>query len=185
MSRLLRLASSSSTRAKILDSFKVNYIQSGVNFNEELIEISKPRSYVYAVATNKLNAAVKEFGLDIPILVADTVVTDGIKILRKAKTKIEAKEILLQLSGSKISIITATILKSKKLEFIDVSTTNYTFNKFDTNDLNSYLESNLWQGKAGACMVEGFCKKYIKSVEGLESNAMGLPIEKIMPWLEF
>jgi len=39
-------------------------------------------------------------------------------------------------------------------------------------------------GKAGACMVEGFCKKYIVKSEGLESCAMGLSVEKILPFLD-
>jgi septum formation protein len=34
-------------------------------------------------------------------------------------------------------------------------------------------------------MVEGFCKPYIKSVNGFESTAMGLSIEKLLPFLEF
>jgi septum formation protein len=33
-------------------------------------------------------------------------------------------------------------------------------------------------------MVEGFCKKYIKEVRGLESTAMGLQVEKILSWIE-
>jgi len=33
-------------------------------------------------------------------------------------------------------------------------------------------------------MVEGFCKKYIKSVQGYESTAMGLSVEKLLPWLK-
>jgi hypothetical protein len=32
-------------------------------------------------------------------------------------------------------------------------------------------------------MVEGFCKKYIINVKGLESNAMGMQVEKLLPWL--
>ena len=50
-------------------------------------------------------------------------------------------------------------------------------------DLERYLESGLWQGKAGGCMVEGFCKKYIKSVDGYESTAMGLQVESLLPWI--
>jgi septum formation protein len=33
-------------------------------------------------------------------------------------------------------------------------------------------------------MVEGFCKQYIKSVDGFESTAMGLQVEVILPWFE-
>ena len=46
----------------------------------------------------------------------------------------------------------------------------------------NYLNSGECFGKAGAIMVEGFCKPYIKSVKGLESTAMGLSIEKLIPY---
>ena len=182
---MIRLCSMSPTRAKILDDFNIEYIQSPTDFNEELVKISNPKSFVYNVVKGKLDSALKLYNLDLPILVADTVVSANGKILRKAEDKADAKEILLEQSGNKISIITAAILKSEKLEFIDISATHYIFNTFDKADLEEYLDSNLWQGKAGACMVEGFCKKYIKEVIGLQSTAMGLQIEKIIPWLEF
>jgi len=182
---MVRLCSLSATRAKLLKSFNVEFIQSKIDFDEEQIKHSEPKSFVYSVVKGKLESALSLYTLDIPILVADTVVTVNGKILRKAKDVDDAKNILLEQSGNKISIITASILKSKKLEFIDISATHYNFNKFKEQDLQEYLDSNLWQGKAGACMVEGFCKKYIKSVDGLESNAMGLPVEKIIPWIDF
>lgn len=50
--------------------------------------------------------------------------------------------------------------------------------------LGIYLESGLWKGKAGGCMVEGFCKKYIKSIDGYESRAMGLQAEVLLPWIK-
>ncbi|MCK4442199.1 MAG: Maf family protein, partial [Sulfurovaceae bacterium] len=46
------------------------------------------------------------------------------------------------------------------------------------------LDSGLWDGKAGGCMVEGFCKKYIQKVEGYESTAMGLQVERLIGWLK-
>ena len=61
--------------------------------------------------------------------------------------------------------------------------TDYVFDKFDEDDLNSYPDSGEWKGKAGACMVEGFCKKYIKEIRGLESCARGLQIEKLLPFI--
>jgi len=56
--------------------------------------------------------------------------------------------------------------------------------KFTDMYLEAYLDSNEWMGKAGACMVEGFCKKYIKEVRGLESTAMGLGIEQLLPFIK-
>jgi septum formation protein len=69
------------------------------------------------------------------------------------------------------------------MSLVDISATHYKFAKFNEDDLESYLQSRLWQGKAGACMVEGFCKPYIKEVIGYESCAMGLSVEVLRPWI--
>ena len=74
-------------------------------------------------------------------------------------------------------------LKSKSFYLVDVSATYYKFSSFNIDDLEEYLESGEWRGKAGGCMVEGFCKKYIESVRGYESTAMGLQVEKLSRWL--
>ena len=182
---MLKLCSSSETRAKLLDSFNIKYKQVGVEFDEESIKESNPKSFVYSVVRGKLDSAISSFGTDTPLLVADTVIEVGGEIVRKAKTQLEAKELLLKQSGNEISIITATALKKEGFLFLDISSTKYLFNTFEMDDLNRYLDSGEWDGKAGACMVEGFCKKYIKEVVGLESTAMGLPVEKVLPWLEF
>jgi septum formation protein len=182
---MIRLCSASESRASLLDAFGVEYIQSAVNFDEESVREKSPKSFVYSVVKGKLQKALEEFSLDTPILVADTVIEANGEILRKAKSVEDAREILLKQSGNKTSIISAVIYKSKSLEFIDISDTKYQFADFESDDLENYLASGEWQGKAGACMVEGFCKKYIKSVVGLESNAMGLQVEKLLPWLNF
>jgi len=117
---------------------------------------------------------------DEDIVTADTVVTDGVEILRKAKNKEDAKRILLKQSGKKIKIITSMWVFYKKRVFSRLDETIYKFREFDLNDLEDYLESEEWVGKAGACMVEGFCKKYIINVSGYESTAMGLCVEELL-----
>ncbi|NOR57809.1 MAG: septum formation inhibitor Maf, partial [Sulfurimonas sp.] len=72
------------------------------------------------------------------------------------------------------SIVTCMIYHSKEKKIIDISQTDYMFYEFDLDDLENYLAGGEWRGKAGACMVEGFCKPYIKEVRGFESTAMGL-----------
>jgi len=75
------------------------------------------------------------------------------------------------------------IYQSKTMKIVDISTTEYLFDAFDLDDIEAYIASGEWRGKAGACMVEGFCKKYIKSVKGHESTAMGLNTELLRRFL--
>lgn len=180
----IRLCSQSESRAKILQDASLAFVQSPVDYDEEQIVAHSPKDFVYQATTGKYQAALQAFDYrEMPLLVCDTVVTAGGKILRKAKSQQEAREILRTQSGSVTSIITCMIYKSEKLELLDISSTDYLFETFDTDDLESYLASGEWQGKAGGCMVEGFCKPYIKEVKGYESCAMGLSVEVLKTFI--
>ena len=174
----IRLCSSSQTRAMLLKEAGIDFIQESVDFDEESIVASSPKNFVYQATLGKYETNLKAFGYeDYPLLVADTVVTSQGQILRKAKCKDDARNILMTQSGNITSIITCMIYQSLKKKIIDISQTDYLFAEFDQKDLERYLESGEWRGKAGACMVEGFCKPYIKEVRGFESTAMGLCVE--------
>ncbi len=178
---MIRLASGSETRAKLLQQAGIEFIQSPVDFDEEALlkRYKDPKEFVCAAARGKLEEAVRRYGLDIPIVSADTVVVANGQILRKAKDEKEAKEILQKQSGNRVDIITCMIYKDKTKTIEDLDTTSYYFAPFDPKDLEEYLKSGEWRGKAGACMVEGFCKKYIQKVQGKESTAMGLQVERL------
>jgi len=172
---MIRLASGSETRAMLLNNAGIEFIQESIDFDEDSIIATSPKNFVYQATLGKYEANLKEFGFDdYPLLVADTVVTSQGQILRKAKCVDDARNILMTQSGQITSIVTCMIYHSKEKKIIDISQTDYIFDDFDLEDLESYLESGEWRGKAGACMVEGFCKSYIKEVRGYESTAMGL-----------
>ncbi len=177
---MIRLASSSQTRAMLLKEAGIAFMQESVDFDEDAIVASSPKNFVYQATLGKYEANFKAFGCeDYPLLVADTVVTSQGQILRKAKCVEDAKNILMTQSGSVTSIVTCMVYHSKECKIVDISQTDYVFEKFDMDDLQHYLESGEWRGKAGACMVEGFCKSYIKEVRGYESTAMGLNVDTL------
>lgn len=181
---MIHLASNSTSRALLLNIFKIPFIQQAPTYNEENITTRDAKDFAYIASKGKLEAAIKEFGLATPLLTADSVVlSDDGSLLRKPKDRADAKRILELQSGSSIAIISAMHYKTKNFYFSDVSATYYEFLPYNKADLERYLDSGKWQGKAGGCMVEGFCKKYIKSVHGNESTAMGLNVEKLIPWL--
>jgi len=162
----------------LLKEAGIEFIQESVDFDEDAIIASSPKNFVYQATLGKYEANLKAFGYqDYPLLVADTVVTSQGQILRKAKYEDDARNILMTQSGNITSIITCMIYQSPLKKLIDISQTDYIFKEFDQDALEQYLESGEWRGKAGACMVEGFCKAYIKEVRGYESTAMGLSVE--------
>jgi len=181
---MLRLASSSITRAELLGAAGIPFLQESLDFDEDSIIAPTPKNFVYQATLGKYRVNLEKFGCsDYPLLVADTVVTAHGKILRKAKDEADARAILEMQSGSDVAIITCMIYKTPRLELIDISSTHYFFDVFDPKEIDTYLRSGEWRGKAGACMVEGFCKPYIREVRGFESTAMGLSVEVLKPFL--
>lgn len=182
---MIRLGSKSVTRALILNNFKIDFIQNGGDFDEDSITTQNPKSFVYEATLGKYKELYEKFGVnEMPLLVADSVVTANGELLRKAKDEDDARRMLELQSGSETSVITCMIYKSKTKEIIDISITTYSFETFDKKHMEEYIQSGECFGKAGAIMVEGFCKPYIKEVVGLESTAMGLSIEKLIPYLD-
>lgn len=182
---MLRLASSSITRAELLRAAGIPFIQESVDYDEDSIIATSPKNFVYQATLGKYRVNLEKFGCDdFPLLVADTVVTAQGKILRKAKDESDARQILSTQSGAETDIVTCMIYKTPRLELFDISITRYFFNPFDPDDIERYIQSGEWRGKAGACMVEGFCKPYIRYVQGHESTAMGLSVEVLKPFIE-
>jgi len=180
---LLVLASSSPTRAGLLRSVGIEFVQKSVEFDEDAITAQSPSEFVYIATSGKMRAAKAAFGLDVPLLCADTVVSVDGAILRKAADEEDARRLLSLQSGARVDIITCTIYAKIGFELIDTSVTSYGFERFGERELNAYIASGEWEGKAGAIMVESFAKPYIKSVTGYESCAMGLSVEKLIPFL--
>lgn len=181
---MIILASNSPTRKKLLEEYNISFKQVAFDFDEDSIKTTNPKSFAYQVCKYKLDIALKDLKGNLPILVADSVVSVNSTLQRKAKNKEEARAMLLNQSNQEIAIITAQILKSQELEICDISQTLLKLNAFDHGHLQEYLDSNLWQGKAGSVMVEGFHSKYIIKQEGLFSTALGLSIEKFLPFFE-
>ncbi|MRJ02519.1 MAG: septum formation inhibitor Maf [Epsilonproteobacteria bacterium] len=178
---MVRLASASPTRAQLLQEGGIEFVQSPVDFDEErlLERYRDPEEFVCAVARGKMEEAVRRYGLDLPIVTADTVVAVDGEILRKARSREEARELLERQSGKRVDILTCMVYRDRERVVEDLDRTVYHFRPFDREDMERYLKGDEWRGKAGACMVEGFCKRYIEGVEGRESTARGLQVERL------
>jgi len=124
---MIRLASSSITRAELLSAAGIPYLQESVDFDEDSILASSPKNFVYQATLGKYRVNLEKFGCtDYPLLVADTVVTAQGKILRKAKDEADARAILATQSGTETDIITCMIsceTQSPPIEYIPSTAT--------------------------------------------------------------
>lgn len=172
---MINLFSTSSSRAKILDECGYKYRQFESGFDEEAIETKEPVEFAYTATLGKFNSSLKQCSDN--ILVADSVVSVNGKLLRKPKDRDEA-QMMLELEGKYgLEVITAMIALNGEVKLIDMSST---FVKFSNLNLKSYLDSELWVGKAGGLMIESkLMKSAIDEITGSYSGARGLACEKL------
>ena len=50
------------------------------------------------------------------------------------------------------------------------------FKRLSRLELDFYLSSNEWQGKAGAYAIQGLASRFVKKINGSYSNVVGLPV---------
>jgi septum formation protein len=152
----------------------------------EIDEIPKkgelPRAYANRLARAKAEAALvtvrREEDLKGAFVVAaDTVVAVGRRILPKAELLDEASQCLRLLSGRSHRVYTGLCMITPKEAFRQrLVETRVRFKRLSKEDLESYLASGQWRGKAGGYAVQGLAGTFVVKVVGSYSNIVGLPL---------
>lgn len=174
---MLYLASSSNSRANLLKEVHINFKQIFFDYNEKCVQDKNPFSYVQKVVFEKEKQFLEKHCEFKNILFADSIVCVENEIFTKATNDEEALKMLKFQSGKTISVLSAMILILDNKKLINLSKSDLILKHFDEKDLQSYIDSKLYQNKAGAVMSEGFHKKYIKKIIGNQSTILGLNIE--------
>lgn len=133
-----------------------------------------PRAYCSRIAREKA-LAVPAAAEDI-VLCADTTVALGRRIMGKPENAGQAAEFLLALSGRRHRVITAVaIRKDDRIWERDV-VTSVRMKRLSDTELNAYLATNDWQGKAGGYAIQGPASTFIPWISGSFSAVVGLPL---------
>ena len=119
---------------------------------------------------------------DCVVLGADTVVFNG-TILGKGKNDEDAKSMLKTLSGKTHTVITGYAIVSAKKEIVSCTKTDVTFNNLTDEQINEYVASGLYKGKAGCYGIQDPFP-LVSHYNGSLSNVIGLPKEDIFPLLD-
>ncbi|WP_187925332.1 septum formation inhibitor Maf [Helicobacter pylori] len=180
----LILGSQSSARANLLKEHGIKFEQKALYFDEESLKTTDPKEFVYLACKGKLEKAKELFANNCVIVVADSVVSVGNRMQRKAQNKQEALEFLKRQNGNEIEVLTCSALISPKLEWLDLSVFRVRLKAFDPSEIEKYLENGLWQGSAGCVRLEDFHKPYIKSSSKNLSVGLGLNVEGLLGALQ-
>jgi septum formation protein len=142
----------------------------------------RPRTLALRLAEEKAQAGVRLSNQDPAlegalILAADTVVAVGRRILPKVETAEEAGDCLRLLSGRAHRVSTAIALargkgtlKSRLVE------TRVRFKRLSSAEIDAYLESGEWQGKAGGYAIQGLAGCFVAKLSGSYGAVVGLPL---------
>lgn len=141
-----------------------------------------PRPYCQRMARQK--AAAVQAGPDELVLCADTTVALGRRILGKPENAGQAAEFLLALSGRRHRVITAVALRLGGLHWLRDVVTTVQMKRLSDTELNGYLATNDWQGKAGGYAIQGPAGAFIPWINGSFTGVVGLPVAETAALLQ-
>jgi septum formation protein len=141
-----------------------------------------PRACANRLARAKADAALEMVRLDDElkgayILSADTVVAVGRRILPKAELLDQAAQCLRLLSGRNHRVHSAVCLVTPNEAYRQrLVETRVRFKRLSDEDIEAYLASGEWRGKAGGYAVQGIAGSFVVKIVGSYSNVVGLPL---------
>ena len=133
-----------------------------------------PRTYCHRIACAK-SEAIPPASNEI-VLTADTTVCLGRRVMGKPKDRAEAGDFLRALSGRRHRVITSVAVRTiDRMRTRDVATRLKMKHLSDT-ELSDYLDSDEWEGKAGAYGIQGLAGAFVPWISGSFTAVVGLPL---------
>ena len=141
-----------------------------------------PRPYCARMATEKA-AAVTADPDDI-VLCADTTVALGRRILGKPADAAEARAFLRAMSGRRHRVITAVAVKRGDKAWERDVVTTVRMKSLSDQELDGYIATGDWQGKAGGYGIQGPAGALIPWIQGSFTAVVGLPLAETAALLQ-
>ena len=181
----LILASSSPQRKKLLETIGITPDDIvPANIDETPKKNEKPKDFALRMSKEKALIVAKN-NLNSFILSGDTIVAAGRRIIGKPSSKNEAEKILKLLSGKRHRVLSAfTLIKPDFSEITKVVVSRVKFSRLSDKEINEYLDTNEWQGKAGGYAIQGRASAFVPWISGSYTGVMGFPMNEIKNVLE-
>lgn len=183
----LILASNSPRRAQLLAErgYRFEIIHPPVVEPEQCSRDTPPAHWAEALSYFKARSVAKDLDSGF-VLAADTVVALKDHIYGKPRDRDDAQRILRALAGTKHEVITGVSLLDVRTgqRLIRHQTTWVTMRPMAAETLDQYLDTGLWEGKAGAYGIQDRSDANVERLDGSYSNVVGLPMELVLEMLK-
>jgi septum formation protein len=177
----LILASASPRRRELLERIGLALEVVPADLDETPQPGESARPYAVRLAAEKCAAAVARRGGDDPAVVAaDTVVVVAGEILGKPADEADAAAMLRRLSGRRHEVITAYHIRHRGAAAERAVTTAVTFRLLAPAEIDAYVASGEWRGKAGGYAVQGIAALFATELRGSLTNVIGLPLAEVV-----
>lgn len=187
----LVLASASPRRLALLEQAGLTPdLLNPVDLDETQSRRETPRALSLRLAKEKAAAAaeapiVKALGEAPFILAADTVVAVGRRVIGKAENVSQAGDALWLLSGRSHKVFTSiSLLTPTGTSRSRVVESKVRFKRLTREDVDSYLASDEWRGKAGAYAIQGRAGVFVRMLTGSYTGVVGLPLYETVSLLQ-
>ena len=170
----LTLASASPRRLELLARLGLtpDAVQPA-DIDESAHHAERPRDYAKRMAREKCQAVSAE-GC---VLAGDTVVAAGHRILPKAEDEQTARDCLSLLSGRRHIVLSAIVVRAADGAIRErLSETLVRFKPLTAAEIDAYIASGEWEGKAGGYAIQGAAEGLILRIDGSHSGVVGLPL---------
>ena len=198
----LILASASPRRAELLREHGYDFtiiespLAEPVQFSDDVSPIERAQSSSFFKAKSVASLAGGGW-----VLAADTIASLGGRVFGKPADRDDAKRILKALSGTTHQVITGVTLldASSGVKLIRHDTTDVIMRQLTDSEIEDYLDSGAWEGKAGAYGIQDQsaptpvsvganvqCAQhaFVDRIEGSFTNVVGLPMELVARMLD-
>ncbi len=181
----LVLASTSPRRKELLALLQISFEVVEPEFQERIHADLPPEAQAWTLALGKARSSAQG-DADSLILGSDTLIAVGETILGKPAGRAEAAAMLRRLRGRDHRIYTAVALccAARRIQEVAVDTVRVWMKPFSDADLEAYLATDEWQGKAGAYSIQGRGGDLIERIEGDFTTAVGLPLRLVAALLQ-
>tara|TARA_R110000782_G_scaffold117364_4_gene207742 strand:+ start:54213 stop:54782 length:570 start_codon:yes stop_codon:yes gene_type:complete len=146
------------------------------DINETPRKAELPKDYAVRMAAEKAMAVAARHPGAL-VLAGDTVVACGRRILPKAEDEATARKCLDLLSGRRHHVLSAvTLVGTDGVTRRRLSDSIVTFKRLHETEIDAYIASREWHGKAGGYAIQGRAAGLIRALAGSHSGVVGLPL---------